>query len=92
MEPVPQLNKWGGLVLGLIRAFLLNGLLIFMLLISTISYLRDSVVNSFSGEYFSNIAVGVYSGLWNGAASKFMGREKFNEAVTEASTFTPAKE
>ncbi len=92
MEPIPQLNKWGGLVLGLVRAFLLNGLLIFMFLISSISYLKNSVANSYSGEYFSKIAVGVYSSLWNGITSKFMAKEKFNETVIEATTFTPAKD
>jgi len=84
MEPIPQLNKWGGFGLGVIRAFLLTGLLIFMLLISSISYLQKSVVNSFSGEYFSKIAPGVYGSLWNGVASKFMTKEKFNQTVLEA--------
>ena len=84
IQPIPKLNKWGGFSLGIIRAFLLTSLLIFMLLISTISYLKKSVVNSFSGEYFSKIAPGVYSSLWNGVASKFMAKEKFNQTVLEA--------
>ena len=83
MEPIAQLNKWGGLILGITRAFLLSSLLIFMLLISSISYLKNSVINSFSGEYFSKIAPGVYGSIWNGVTSKFMTKEKFNQTVLE---------
>jgi hypothetical protein len=91
MEPIPKLDKWGGLVLGITRAFLLTSLIIFTLLISTIAYFKKSVVNSYSGEYLSKIAPSVYTGLWDGVASKFMTKEKFNQTVTEVQFSNPAK-
>lgn len=87
MEPIPKLNKWGGVILGLIRAFLLNSLIIFMLIISTIGYFKKSVVTSFTGEYLYKIAPGVYGTLWNGVASKFMTKEKYNKTIPEVQSF-----
>jgi len=83
MEAVPRLNKWGGLVSGILRSFLLAGLIIFMLAISSIGYLKKSTEDSYFGKRFFNIAPNTYSWLWNAVASKFMTAEKFNNKVTE---------
>ncbi len=83
MEAVPRLNKWGGLALGVARGFLLVGLVIFMLVISSISYLKNSVKNSYSGRQLFNVATSTYSWLWNAIASKFMPGEKFNRTILE---------
>ncbi len=83
MEAVPKLNKWGGLVLGILRSFLLAGLIIFMLAISSIGYFKKSTENSYFGKRFFNIAPNTYSWLWNTITSKFMTAEKFNNKVTE---------
>jgi len=83
MEAVPQLNKWGGFVLGIARCILVVGLLIFILVIPKIGYLKKSVANSYSGKYFLRVAPNVYSGLWNNLISKFMPKEKFNQSVLD---------
>lgn len=83
MEAAPGLNRWGGLVLGLMRGFLLTGLIIFIFTISTISYLKESARSSYSGSRLSKIAPATYSVLWNKFMSKFMPQEKFNDAVLE---------
>jgi len=83
MKAVPKLNKWGGLLLGIGRGFLLTGLLTFMLVISSISYLKNSVTSSYSGKYLLKIAPATYSLLWNGFFSKIMPNEKFNETIPE---------
>lgn len=83
MEAVPRLNKWGGFVLGLVRAYLLTGLIIFMLVISSIAYLENSVHKSYTGKHLFKVAAGVYSGVWNGLMSKFMVKEKFNKTIPE---------
>ena len=85
MEAVPTLNRWGGFVLGIIRGFLLASLIIFMLVISTISYLRDSTLDSYLGSRIYKIAPATYSWIWNSLTSKFMGKEKFNKTVFEVS-------
>lgn len=83
MEAVPNLNKWGGLILGIARGILLAGLIMFMLVISSASYLKKSVANSYFGRQVFAVAPSTYSALWSGLASKFMTTEKFNKTVTE---------
>jgi uncharacterized membrane protein required for colicin V production len=83
MEAVPVLNKWGGLVLGIIRAVLVAGLFIFSLRISTAGYLMRSAVKSYSGTYLLHVAPSVYSWMWYGVASRFAVNEKFNSTVNE---------
>ena len=83
MEAVSYLNRWGGLVLGLIRGVLFVGLVIFMLVFSGINYFNVSAKHSFLGRRLFDIAPTTYSWLWNAVASKFMTAEKFNNKVTE---------
>jgi len=83
MEAVPAINKWGGFILGLGRAYLFLGLVIFMLAISSIAYLKDSVRESYFGRRIFEITPATYSWLWNNLGSKFMPKEKFNHTVIE---------
>jgi len=83
MEAAPNLAKWGGLFLGICRGFLLTGLLTFILFISSVSYLKESVITSYAGKRLLNFAPAVYSGIWQGVGSKFMPGEKFNQTVLE---------
>jgi hypothetical protein len=82
---VPVLNKWGGLVLGILRGFLLAGLIIFMLAISTLTYLRNSAIKSYLGKGLFKVAPATYSWLWGNITSKFMTNEKFNKTILEVS-------
>jgi uncharacterized membrane protein required for colicin V production len=84
IEAVPGLKYWGGFVLGIIRAFFLCGLIVFMLVISGTGYLKNSVRNSYSGKYLIRIAPKTYGSLWYGLFSKFMTGEEFNRVVLEA--------
>jgi len=83
MQPLPKLNRWGGLALGICRAFLFCGLLIFILVISTVAYFKKTVSSSYLGKRMFQIAPGTYSGLWDGIMSKFMTAEKFNATIQE---------
>lgn len=83
MEAVPNLTRSGGLVLGILRGFLLIGLIIFMLAISSIGYLKNSVNHSYFGKRFFKIAPNTYSWIWNSITSKFMVNEKFNDYIWE---------
>ncbi len=83
MEAVPYLNKYAGMLLGIIRSFLFTGLLIFILAISTINYFGESVKSSYLGNRFFKITPAIYSFLWNNVMSKFMPGEKFNSTVLE---------
>jgi len=83
LEAVANLNKWGGLLLGIARGILLASLIMFILVISNLGYPKNSVKNSYSGKYLLRVAPATYSTIWNNLASKFMTGEKFNEAIIE---------
>ncbi|MCM8800580.1 MAG: CvpA family protein [Candidatus Omnitrophica bacterium] len=82
-EVVPLLNRWGALILSSIKGLLLVSLVAFILLISSVDYLKDSVNNSYSGKHLIKVATSTYSFLWNNIFSKFMPNEKFNTTVEE---------
>lgn len=81
-EAAPRLNQWGGLAVGAIRSFLLLSLILYMLLISTLTYLNSSAHKAYMGPSVFRIAPGIYSNLWNTVMSKFMFNEKYNDSVT----------
>jgi len=83
LAAVLNLDKWGGFVLGIVRAILMQSLIVYMLVVSGIGYLNNSVKNSFSGSSLIKIAPETYIWLWNSIASKFMAKEKFNNNVID---------
>lgn len=83
IEAAPRLNHWGGLLLGIGRGVLLVGLIMYLLAISSITYLNRSVRNAYYGSRFFKVAPKMYSSMWNGFFSKFMTKEEFNKTVTE---------
>ncbi len=83
MEAVPALSRWSGLILGILRGVLLTSLIAFMLVISSISYLKNSCARSYSGKTLFVIAPKAYSWLWNNFTSKFLSGEKYNDTILE---------
>lgn len=83
MEAAPRLNKWGGLLFGILRGILWVSLVLFLFFISTVGYLRKSVQESYFGRRLVRVVPETYSGLWNTLMSKFMAGEKFNKTVLE---------
>lgn len=84
MEAVSSLNKWGGFVLGITRAFLFASLVVFIFVISGTGYLKRSVTASYSGKAVFKIAPATYAWVFNGLVSKFVSGEKFNQGVLDA--------
>jgi uncharacterized membrane protein required for colicin V production len=87
MEAVPKLDKWGGFVLGGARGVLLTGLIIFMLVASSISYLKTSVDSSYLGRRILRVGPATYGWLLNSITSKFVSSERYNETVNEVESF-----
>jgi uncharacterized membrane protein required for colicin V production len=79
----PKINQFGGLILGIGRGFLVIGLLIFTLGISTVTYFTSTVRHSYLGSKALAISPRTYDWLWSNIFSKFSAREKFNSTVTE---------
>lgn len=84
LEALPAINKTGGLLLGLLRGFFVTGVLVFMLSISTTSYLSRSVKHSYLGNRAIFILPNTYSWLWDNIFSKFSAKDNFNPTVNEA--------
>jgi uncharacterized membrane protein required for colicin V production len=82
MEAVSTLNKWGSLILGVARTALLASLIMFMFVISSVSYFNSSVKTSYMGKHLFMVAPDTYSWLWNNFVSKFAAGEKYNDTVT----------
>ena len=82
-EITPVLSKWGGFVLGLVRALLLSGILLFVLMMSGAVYFRKSIHNSLSGTSIVKVAPATYAWFWHKIMSKFMANEKFNGSVLD---------
>ncbi len=83
IEAPEGLNKWGGFLLGAVRAPLSCFLVIYLFAVSSVNYLKDSVATSYLGSKYYNSAGQFYAWLWNGLGSKLMSNENFNKAVTE---------
>lgn len=83
VEAVNNLNRWGGLVLGVLRGVLLSSLIMFTLVISTLTYLKKSAADSYSRRYIFNIAPNTYTWIWNTITSKFMSQESYSKTVSE---------
>jgi len=81
MEAVSTLNKWGSLILGIARAIILGSLIMFMLVISSVEYFKNSVKASYTGKRLFLVAPDTYSWLWNSVISKFATSEKYNETA-----------
>jgi len=90
-EITPNLSRWGGLVVGAGRAFLLSSLVLFIFLKFSVSYFKKSINDSFSGKYIVEVAPTTYSWFWHSIISKFRTNEKFNKSVLDASTITKSK-
>lgn len=88
MEVIPQLNRWGGLILGVVRWSLSVSLLLFAINISNISYFRNSLSNSFSGLSFFKLTPKTYICLWDNLMFRFMRMSALNKAVLDVSLNT----
>jgi uncharacterized membrane protein required for colicin V production len=91
MEAAPKLNRYGGLILGVARAYFTIGLLVYILLISSVSYLSTAVKYSYLGSRFSSVSAQTYNWIWENIFSKFSPQEKPNSIVNEAGSNSTRK-
>lgn len=83
METAPKINKYGGLIFGFVRGYFTVGLLIYILMISSVSYLSNSVKHSYLGSRVSSVSAQTYNWIWERILSKFSPQEKSNSVVNE---------
>ena len=82
LDPLSKINQLLGLILGIGRGYLVIGLVSFILVISSVSYLSNSVKHSYLGSRAILILPQEYGWLWNNIFSKFFTQEKYNSLVT----------
>ena len=83
LDAIPKINQFLGLILGIGRGFLFIGLLVFVLVISSVTYLSSSVKHSYLAGKAIGISPQAYSWLWSNIFSKFSTQERFNSKVTQ---------
>lgn len=81
MEAVSLLNHWGAFILGIARSCLFISLFFFIIAISNISYLKNTLSDSVLGPQLFKLTPKVYASLWNNLMSRFIDKEAFNQAV-----------
>lgn len=84
MQPMAVLDKWGSVVLGIVRAVFISSIIIVTLLISTIGYLQQSAERSFSSRYLLDLAPRAYAFMFDNIYSKFSPNEEINSAIFKA--------
>ncbi|MDD5465215.1 MAG: CvpA family protein [Candidatus Omnitrophica bacterium] len=82
LEASPKISQFGGVILAAARLFFTIGLLIYILMLSSVKYLNESVKYSYLGSRSVLISADTYGWLWGNIISKFSSKEKFNPAVT----------
>ncbi len=88
-QAVTNFYKWAGLFCGLMRGYLLCGLIIFIFALSGVGYLLNSAKHSYLGKQIFSVAPHTYDLIRNTVTSKIFTAEKYNQAVTEVqSNFT----
>ena len=88
IEAVSLLNRWGAFFIGMVRGLFFVGMLLFILSLSNISYLKNSVFVSYSGLKLSRLTPRVYTSLWNSIASRFVNEAAFNKDPFEVVQYT----
>jgi len=83
LEAVPTINRIGGIALGIIRAYFLIGLFVFILSISSVNYLSSSVKRSYLGSRAFSISPRAYHWIFSNIVSKFSTKEKINPTIGE---------
>jgi len=83
IEAVSRLNKWGGFILGTVRAVFLSSLIVFGLAASSVTYFKNSVSSSYYGVRLFGVCTKTYTSIWEGFLSKFTNKEHFNKTIQE---------
>ncbi len=82
-KPTSLFSGLAGVALSIVRGFLISSLIVFSLYISNISYLTESSQKAHFSKKFFGMSTGIYKGLWENLASKFLSNEKVNSVVFE---------
>ena len=80
------LDKWGGLLVSILRSILIGSLVLVFLQVLGVEYITKNVRKSFLNDYLFDIAPKVYEVSYDGFVDKFFPSEKLNLAVFKLKT------
>ena len=78
-----QIDRFGSVVLSLIRSYFTCGLIFFVLLLTNHGYVSSKARQSISRDLFCYIAVDFYRASYSILIEKFFPNEKFNEEAVK---------
>ncbi len=79
MEANTMLDRWGGTIIGIIRALLVCSLVAMFFRLSMFSYIRISTQKAVMGTYFSRLIPKMYESVYDGFITKLFPTERFNK-------------
>lgn len=77
------IDKWGAVILGLLRFVVTASMLVYLLLIPGVQYLNNKVVGGSTPMVFLRVAPGMYTGICDHFVSRLFDGERINPAVHE---------
>ncbi len=86
MEAHPLLDKWGGLLVSILRSILIGSLVLVFLRVLGVEYITKNVKKSFVNSYLFDISPKVYEAGYDGFINKFFPSEKLNLSVMKLKT------
>ncbi len=81
MEAHPILDKWGGLIVSVVRGLLICSLVLVFFQVWDLEILNKHVKKSLLSSYVNDLSPGFYETCFNGFISKFFPNEKLNLSV-----------
>jgi uncharacterized membrane protein required for colicin V production len=84
IQPIPFIDKWGGMILSLARGLLITSLVVVFIFLVPIEYCRKSADSSFSKSYLIEVAPKTYAFIFENIYSKFSSNETLNKIIFES--------
>ena len=80
-------DKWGGLVLSMIRGLLIGSLTVLCLRVTGMEYFTKNLEKSLTGVKLASISPQLYEATYNNFVSKFFPSEELNKSVFKLADF-----
>ncbi len=83
VQTISMVDKWGAVVISVLRFFLTASMIMFVFLVTDQPYMERMTMSSFSHKYILSVAPQTYQKMVNGFVVKFFPSQKVNQVVTE---------
>ena len=83
VQAISLVDKWGAVVVSIVRFALTASMLMFVFLLTDQPYFERMTMSSFSQKYILKIAPETYQKMMNGFVAKLLPNQKVNAAVIE---------